>query len=83
MLSGDDSGWQLLHVDDNKPGGWAPKCCMTIVVSAGFYLVIMAAIIANAMAAASLSFKHDGRKREQFYQHYYYIEVNQLLLSLL
>ncbi|XP_027219949.1 sodium leak channel NALCN isoform X1 [Penaeus vannamei] len=75
ILSGDDHGWKLVFVDDNKPRGWAPKCCMKFVVSAGFYLVIMAAIIANAMAAASLSFKHDGRERREFYQHYYYMEV--------
>ncbi|XP_064105310.1 sodium leak channel NALCN-like isoform X1 [Macrobrachium nipponense] len=75
VLSGDDYGWQLLHVDDNKPRGWAPKCCMKFVVSASFYVVIMGAIIANAMAAASLSFKHDGRDRTEFYRDYYYMEV--------
>ncbi|XP_042222016.1 sodium leak channel non-selective protein-like isoform X1 [Homarus americanus] len=75
VLSGDDHGWKLLYVDDNKPRGWAPKFCMKVVVSAGYYLLIMAAIVANAIAAASLSFKHDGRKREEFYHYYYYIEV--------
>ncbi|KAK7076029.1 hypothetical protein SK128_019150 [Halocaridina rubra] len=78
VLSGDDKGWQLLHVDDNKPRGWAPRCCMKVVVSAGFYLVIMGAIIANAMAAASLSFKHDGRAREEFYYYYYYMEESKI-----
>ncbi|XP_069959955.1 sodium leak channel NALCN isoform X5 [Cherax quadricarinatus] len=75
ILSGDDQGWKLLYVDDNKPRGWAPKFCMKVVVSAGYYLLIMAAIVANAIAAASLSFKHDGRDRQEFYQHYYYMEV--------
>ncbi|KAK3859162.1 hypothetical protein Pcinc_034699, partial [Petrolisthes cinctipes] len=75
VLSGDDLGWKLVHVDGNKPRGWAPECCMRVVVSAGYYLLIMGAIISNAIAAASLSFKHDGRKREEFYHHYYYIEV--------
>ncbi|KAK8392277.1 hypothetical protein O3P69_017693 [Scylla paramamosain] len=75
VLLGDDHGWKLLHVDDNKPRGWAPKWCMKVVVSAGYYMLIMAAIVTNAVAAASISFKHDGRERKVFYQHYYYMEV--------
>lgn len=76
VLLGDDHGWKLLHVDDNKPRGWAPKWCMKVVVSAGYYMLIMAAIVTNAVAAASISFKHDGRDRKVFYQHYYYLEVS-------
>lgn len=75
MLSGDDHGWKLLHVDDNKPRGWAPECCMKVVVSAGYYMLIMAAIVTNAIAASYISFKHDGSNREDFFQNYYYMEV--------
>lgn len=76
-MSGDDHGWKLLHVDDNKPRGWAPKCCMKVVVSAGYYMLIMFAIVTNAVAASCMiSFKHDGKDRELSYQHYYYLEVS-------
>ncbi|KAG0726443.1 Sodium leak channel non-selective protein [Chionoecetes opilio] len=75
VLLGDDYGWKLLHVDDNKPRGWAPKWCMKVVVSAGYYMLIMLAIVTNAVAASWIGFKHDGRDREVFYQHYYYMEV--------
>ncbi|CAL4058549.1 unnamed protein product, partial [Meganyctiphanes norvegica] len=80
VLSGDDCAWKLLAVDHNKPRGWAPQYCMRVITSAGFYLCIMAAIMANAIVAASLSFKHDGTPRENYYNHYYYIEIGFTIL---
>jgi len=35
----------------------------------------MCIILSNGIAMATMNFKHDGRKREEFYQQYYYIEV--------
>lgn len=31
--------------------------------------------VANAIVAASIKFEHDGRRREEFYKHYYLAEV--------
>lgn len=62
-------------MDDNKPRGWAPKCCMKVVVSAGYYMMIMAAIVTNAIAASWITFKHDKKGREELFKNYYYREV--------
>ncbi|MCL4123606.1 UNVERIFIED_CONTAM: hypothetical protein GTU68_015108, partial [Idotea baltica] len=76
VLRGDNQVWKLLYVDDNKPKGWAPPYFLKYIQSALFYLVIMTAIVANAMVAASLRFEHDSNKnRIDFYQHYYYMEI--------
>ena len=75
ILKGDDQGWKLMYVDDNIPRGWAPSACVNLIQSAGFYLLLMFVIVCNAITASSLSFKHDGRPREEFYKNYYYAEV--------
>ncbi|GAB6021165.1 hypothetical protein CHUAL_003795 [Chamberlinius hualienensis] len=75
VLTGDDLGWKLITLDESKPQGKAPKCIQQLVQSAGFQLFIMAVILANGVVSASLHFKHDGRPRLAFYQHYYFAEV--------
>lgn len=77
VLRGDDNGWKLIEVDENQSTGRfrAPRFLVQFVQSAAFQVIIMLAILLNAIVAASVSFKHDGRPRESFYRHYYYAEI--------
>lgn len=77
VLRGDDSGWKLIEVEDEKSSGrWrAPRFIRSFIQTATFQIIIMLAIVLNAFVAASVSFRHDGRDREEFYRHYYYSEV--------
>jgi sodium leak channel non-selective protein len=77
ILTGDDSGWKLVTLDENKHGGigLAPEHCQQILRSAYFRMVVMTIILANGIVTASMNFKHDGRPRRVFYEKYYYIEV--------
>ncbi|KAF2357306.1 Ion transport domain [Trinorchestia longiramus] len=75
VLSGDDCGWRLMSVNDSKTQGWAPHFCVKYLQSAGFYLLIMTAIITDAIWAASLVFRHDGTERAEIFATYYYAEV--------
>lgn len=75
LLTGDDAGWKLITIDDNKHGGLAPDACHTILRSPYFRMIVMTIILANGIVTASMHFKHDGRPRTVFYEHYYYIEL--------
>ncbi|XP_031638611.1 sodium leak channel non-selective protein [Contarinia nasturtii] len=75
LLCGDDSGWKLITVDDNKHGGLAPEACHAILRSPYFRMIVMTIILANGIVTATMTFKHDGRPRDVFYEHYYYIEL--------
>lgn len=75
ILSGDDTGWKLITIDDNKHGGLAPEICHTILRSPYFRLLVMSVILANGIVTATMHFKHDGRPRQVFYEKYYYIEM--------
>lgn len=75
LLTGDDSGWKLITIDDNKHGGLAPEMCHAMLRSPYFRMVVMTVILANGIVMATMHFKHDGRPRHVFYEHYYYIEV--------
>ena len=77
VLKGDDSGWKLIEVDENSGGGrWrAPRCVRQFLQTATFQVMIMTAIVLNAIAAASVKFEHDGRPREEFYRNYYISEI--------
>ncbi|KAI1303017.1 Sodium leak channel non-selective protein [Halotydeus destructor] len=77
VLRGDDSGWKLVEVDENQSTGRfrAPRIIRRFVQSAIFQVIVMLAIIVNATVAASVSFKHDGRDRKVFYEHYYFAEI--------
>uniref|UniRef100_A0A182QL89 Sodium leak channel NALCN n=1 Tax=Anopheles farauti TaxID=69004 RepID=A0A182QL89_9DIPT len=74
-ITGDDSGWKLVTIDDNKHGGIAPEICHTILRSPYFRMLVMSVILANGIVTATMHFKHDGRPRHVFYEKYYYIEV--------
>lgn len=76
-LRGDDSGWKLIEVDENQTTGRfrAPRFIRNFIQTAIFQVIVMLAILSNAIVAASVSFKHDGRDRTEFYQHYYYAEI--------
>ncbi|XP_022255222.1 sodium leak channel non-selective protein-like [Limulus polyphemus] len=74
VLKGDDTGWKLVTVDENK-GGKAPRCCQIFLHSAVFQVIVMVVNVANAFVGASISFEHDGRPREAFYMKYYFAEV--------
>lgn len=76
ILTGDDNGWKLVTLDDNKDNGLAPPICQTILRSASFRLLMMGIILANGVVTATMHFKHDERPREIFYENYYYVEVN-------
>ncbi|KAL1109977.1 hypothetical protein AAG570_014086 [Ranatra chinensis] len=75
ILIGDDKGWKLVTLDENKYSGLAPPICQTILRSATFRLLMMGVILANGIVTATMHFKHDGRPRHVFYEKYYYIEV--------
>ncbi|XP_017304127.1 sodium leak channel non-selective protein-like, partial [Diaphorina citri] len=49
--------------------------CQRFLKSAYFRLLIMVAILANAIIMATMNFQHDGRPRNVFYEKYYPIEV--------
>lgn len=74
ILCGDDSGWKLVTIDDNKHGG-APETCHLVLKSPTFRLMVMSVILANGIVMATMDFKHDGRPRHVFYENYYYIEI--------
>ncbi|KAH8354718.1 hypothetical protein KR084_003279 [Drosophila pseudotakahashii] len=75
ILSGNDSGWRLVTIDDNKHGGLAPETCHAILRSPYFRMLVMSVILANGIVTATMTFKHDGRPRDVFYERYYYIEL--------
>ncbi|KAH8241682.1 hypothetical protein KR038_003557 [Drosophila bunnanda] len=75
ILSGNDSGWRLVTIDDNKHGGLAPETCHAILRSPYFRMLVMSVILANGIVTATMTFKHDGRPRDVFYEKYYYIEL--------
>ncbi|XP_077301689.1 sodium leak channel non-selective protein na [Arctopsyche grandis] len=75
ILTGDDTGWKLVTLDDNKHSGIAPERCQQILRSAYFRLLVMTVILANGIVTATMSFKHDGRLRSVFYEKYYCIEI--------
>lgn len=74
MLIGDDSGWKLVTIGDNKHGA-ANKTCHRIIKSSYFRTMVMSVILANGIVTATMNFKHDGRPRHVFYEKYYYIEI--------
>ncbi|KAL7048988.1 hypothetical protein ACKWTF_003558 [Chironomus riparius] len=73
-LIGDDSGWKLITIDDSKHGS-ANETCHRIIKSSYFRTIVMTVILANGLVMATMTFKHDGRPREVFYEKYYYIEI--------
>ncbi|KAJ8977287.1 hypothetical protein NQ317_015572 [Molorchus minor] len=75
ILTGDDRGWKLVTLDENKHGGLAPEFCHKILRSPHFRLLVMAVILANGIVTATMRFKHDERPRQVFYEKYYYIEL--------
>ncbi|XP_054265506.1 sodium leak channel NALCN isoform X2 [Macrosteles quadrilineatus] len=75
ILTGDDNGWKLVTLDENKDNGLAPPICQSILRSASFRLLMMGVILANGIVTATMHFKHDERPRSTFYENYYYIEV--------
>ncbi|VEN39964.1 unnamed protein product [Callosobruchus maculatus] len=75
ILVGDDKGWKLVTVDENKHGGLAPEFCHKILRSPHFRLLVMCVILANAIVTATMRFRHDNRPRHIFYERYYYIEL--------
>ena len=75
VISGDDRGWRLVPSDLTRRQGRAALFFMPVLNSAAFHILLMLTILANGIITASMSFKHDGRPRSEFYQHYYYIEV--------
>ncbi|XP_040070521.1 sodium leak channel non-selective protein [Ixodes scapularis] len=75
VLRGDDSGWKLVTVDESKGRGKAPRCLQVVIHSAAFQVIVMMVNVANAFVAASISFVHDERPREDFFKTYYFAEI--------
>lgn len=75
VLKGDDSGWKLVTVDESKGRGKAPRCLQVAIHSAAFQVIVMMVNVANAFVAASISFVHDERPREDFFRTYYFAEI--------
>ncbi|XP_043249225.1 sodium leak channel non-selective protein [Colletes gigas] len=75
ILTGDDNGWKLVTLDENKHGGLASPVCHAILRSPHFRMVVMCAILANGITTATMSFKHDEKPRHTYYHNYYYAEI--------
>lgn len=75
VIKGDDTGWKLVEVDDSKGSGKAPRAVRDFIHSATFQVLIMIAIVLNAIMSSSIEFVHDGRPRTSFYMHLYKYEV--------
>lgn len=75
VLKGDDTGWKLVTVDESKGRGKAPRCLQVAIHSAAFQVIVMMVNVANAFVAASISFVHDERPREDFFKTYYFAEI--------
>ncbi|XP_076223619.1 sodium leak channel non-selective protein na [Nomia melanderi] len=75
ILTGDDNGWNLVTLDENKHGGLASPVCHAILRSPHFRMVVMCAILANGITTATMSFKHDEKPRHTYYDNYYYTEI--------
>ncbi|XP_065156666.1 sodium leak channel NALCN isoform X2 [Atheta coriaria] len=80
IFTGDDRGWKLVTLDDNKHAGLAPEICHQILRSPQFRLAVMGVILANGAVTATLRFKHDGTPRSAFYEKYYYSEIGFTIL---
>ncbi|XP_046820386.1 sodium leak channel non-selective protein isoform X1 [Vespa crabro] len=75
ILTGDDNGWKLVTLDENKHGGLASPICHAILRSPHFRMVVMCIILANGITTATMSFKHDEKPRHTYYDNYYYAEI--------
>lgn len=77
ILTGDDNGWKLVTLDENKHGGLASPACHTILRSPYFRMVVMCTILANGITTATMSFKHDEKPRNTYinYDNYYWAEI--------
>nr|XP_050847837.1 sodium leak channel NALCN isoform X2 [Vespula vulgaris] len=75
ILTGDDNGWKLVTLDENKHGGLASPICHAILRSPHFRMVVMCIILSNGITTATMSFKHDEKPRHTYYDNYYYAEI--------
>ncbi|KAM3964668.1 LOW QUALITY PROTEIN: sodium leak channel non-selective protein na [Aphomia sociella] len=75
FFTGDDNGWKLVTIDENKHSGSAPDIFHKMLRSAYFRLLVMGVVLANGIITATMNFKHDNNPREFFYEKYYYIEI--------
>nr|XP_032529661.1 sodium leak channel non-selective protein isoform X2 [Danaus plexippus plexippus] len=75
FFTGDDNGWKLVTIDENKHSGSAPEIFHKMLRSAYFRLIVMGVVLANGIITATMNFKHDDNPREFFYEKYYYIEI--------
>lgn len=80
-MVGDENGWRLVTPEQNKHRTLASPLGHKILNSAWFRLLVMCIILSNGIAMATMNFKHDGRKREEFYKKFYYIEVISTILQ--
>ena len=84
VLRGDDAGWRLVQQDEQLAAGRfrAPACVRRFLQSATFNVLIMLAILVNAVFSASVRFEHDGSRatEQEFYETYFWSEVAFTLL---
>ncbi|XP_048514061.1 sodium leak channel NALCN isoform X5 [Athalia rosae] len=83
ILTGDDNGWKLVTLDENKHAGLASPSCHAVLRSPQFRTVVMFAILANGITTATMNFKHDERPRHTYYHYYYYAEVSVIVFTIL
>ena len=75
VLTGTDTAWKLVTAEDSGSRGSAPLLLQRVIQSAGYHLVVMAAILTNAYISSSVQFLHDGRSVTELYKDIYPIEV--------
>ncbi|ODN05809.1 Sodium leak channel non-selective protein [Orchesella cincta] len=81
VLTGDDFGWKLVQIDGDKQKGLAPWPFQVIMMSAAFRLMVMGAILANAVFTATMHFDAEVRipnmadRPPEVINKYYYTEL--------
>ena len=65
-----------MTAEDSGSRGSAPLLLQRVIQSAGYHLVVMAAILTNAYISSSVQFLHDGRPVTELYKDIYPIEVS-------
>uniref|UniRef100_T1INA8 Ion transport domain-containing protein n=1 Tax=Strigamia maritima TaxID=126957 RepID=T1INA8_STRMM len=84
LLTTSDVGWKLITVDETKPRGKAPRVFQKILQSAVFHVIIMSVLLTNAITAASIHHKHDGKiRQEDFPDKFYIAEIGFTLFFIL
>ena len=76
-ITGDDRSWEFVPANNSNElrQDSISRFLLLALNSTAFHLLAFVAILVNSIITASMSFRHDGRPRSDFYHYHYYIEV--------